>query len=114
MGTKAKLPMFRDYTAILDLARLSGKDTKISPCALRLLTPALLTRSLPLTRPSRACGFAHIPFAASRAAQVSFGEEREKAGATFVVLWFSAQVLRGISSRPDDSLVPALEEEMPA
>jgi len=55
----------------------AGKDTKISPCTLRLLTPALLTRSLPLARPSRACGFAHIPFAASQAAQVSFGEERE-------------------------------------
>jgi hypothetical protein len=29
-------------------------------------------RSLPLTQPLRACGFAHIPFAASRAAQVEF------------------------------------------
>ena len=29
-----------------------------------------LTRSLPLARPSRACGFARIPFAASQAAQV--------------------------------------------
>jgi hypothetical protein len=29
-----------------------------------------LTRSLPLTRPSRACRFAPIPFAASQAAQV--------------------------------------------
>ncbi len=29
-----------------------------------------LTRLLPLARPSRACGFAHIPFAASQAAQV--------------------------------------------
>ena len=37
---------------------------------LGLLIPALLTRSLPLARPSRACGFAHIPFAASQAAQV--------------------------------------------
>src|SRR5579871_4413982 len=29
-----------------------------------------MTRSLPLARPSRACGFAPIPFAASQAAQV--------------------------------------------
>src|SRR5579871_5997556 len=56
-----------------------------SPCTLRLLTPTLLTRSRPLARPSRACGFAHIPFAASQAAQVSFGEEREKAVAAFMV-----------------------------
>src|SRR5579871_1665393 len=41
-----------------------------SPCTLRLLTPTLLTRSRPLVRPSRACGFAHIPFAAPQAAQV--------------------------------------------
>ncbi len=58
---------------------------RISPCTLRLLTPALLTHSLPLVRPSRACGFAHIPFAASQAAQVSFSEEREEAAATFMV-----------------------------
>jgi hypothetical protein len=30
------------------------------------------TRSLPLTRPSRACGFALIPFATSQVAQVEF------------------------------------------
>ncbi len=30
-----------------------------------------LTRSFPLARPSRACGFARIPFAASQAAQVT-------------------------------------------
>jgi hypothetical protein len=33
-----------------------------------------LTHSLPLFRPSRACGFAHIPFAASQAAQVANNE----------------------------------------
>ena len=56
------------------------------PCSLRFLTPAPLTRSLPLARPSRACGFAHIPFAASQAAQVSFSEERDKAIAAFAIL----------------------------
>ena len=65
--------------------------------------PGPMTRSLPLARPSRAFAFAQWssrscqvfpiieivafatskPFAASQAAQVSFGEEREKAGATF-------------------------------
>ena len=36
--------------------------------------PGLVTRSLPLARPSRAFGFAQIPFAASQAAQVPWGE----------------------------------------
>jgi len=46
----------------------SGKEAKISPCALRLLTPALS----------------------------SFGEEREKAGATFVVQGRNARMAWGI------------------
>jgi hypothetical protein len=46
------------------------KDTKISPCTLRLLTPALS----------------------------SFSEEREKAGAMFVVRGFIARIVRGILS----------------
>ena len=71
-----------------------GKEARITPCTLRLLTPALLTRSLPLARPSRACGFAHIPFAASQTAQVSFGEERENAGATFAVQGHNARMTR--------------------
>ena len=36
-----------------------------------------MTRSLPLARPSRASAFGRIPFAASHAAKVLLGEERE-------------------------------------
>jgi len=43
---------------------------KVDQSGSHRLDPTKWTRALPLTRPSRACGFAHIPFVASQATQV--------------------------------------------
>ena len=78
-----------------------------------ILTPALLTRSLPLVRSSRACGFAHIPFAASQAAQVSTSQRRGRGTAVALfelcsMIWMFSTVQSSKSAvhslRPADRL----------
>ena len=57
-------------------ARKDHEKKQPDASALRTVPPhpSLVTRSLPLARPSRAFTFGRIPFAASQAAQVPRGE----------------------------------------